>query len=223
MPPAVKPPGLCIFDLDGTLVDSLRDIAEAVNECLELLGLPPCPIERYRHMVGEGVPKLCERALGQTHPHLVERLAELARPRYRTRPLRHTRPYPGVVEMTRQLCDRGVKLAVLSNKPHEMTVAVVRALWPNGVFACIQGYLDEQHRKPDPHYVLRICRELDVSPARVCLVGDTPTDIETARRCGARVVGVTWGFRARADLVAAGAAEIVDDPAALVALLGCRK
>jgi phosphoglycolate phosphatase len=221
MPLAVKPPALCIFDLDGTLVDSLRDIAEALNECLELLGLPPQPIDRYRYMVGEGVPKLCERALGPTHPHLVDRLAELARPRYRVRPLRYTRPYPGVGESLQRLRRGGMKLAVLSNKPHEMTVGMVRTFWPDGIFDRIQGYVDERHRKPDPHYVLRICRELGVSLSRTCVIGDTPTDVETARRSGAAGVGVCWGFRSRADLAEAGADCLVDDPAELVEMLGC--
>jgi len=221
MPPAVKPPALCIFDLDGTLVDSLRDIAEAVNECLELLGLPPQPLDRYRYLVGEGIPRLCERALGQSHPHLVNRLAEVARPRYRVRPLRHTRPYPGVVEMTQTLRRRDLRLAVLSNKPHEMTTSMVRALWPANTFDRVQGYVDERHRKPEPYYVLRICQELGVSPARTWLVGDTPTDIETAKRSGAVGIGVTWGFRSRADLADAGAEHLVEDPAQLAAMLGC--
>ena len=213
---AVKRPTLCIFDLDGTLVDSLRDIAEAVNESLELLGLPAQPIDDYRHKVGEGVPKLCERVLGDTHPHLVARLAELARPRYRVRPLQHTRPYLGVVRALDDLRRIGVRLAVLSNKPHELTVAVVRAFWPANVFAQIQGYVDAQHRKPDPHYVLQICRGLGVSPGQTWVVGDTPTDIETARRCGALSVGITWGFRTREDLAQAGANLLVDSPAELV-------
>jgi phosphoglycolate phosphatase len=190
---AVKPPELCIFDLDGTLLDSLRDIAEALNECLELLGLRSHPIDRYRYMVGEGVPKLCERALGETRPELVSRLAELARPRYRVRPLRHTRPYAGVVEMTETLRQRGVKLAVLSNKPHALTVQVIRAFWPEDTFDIIQGYVEEDRRKPDPHYVRRICGALSVSPGRTCVIGDTPTDIETARRAGA--VGVSLSVR----------------------------
>lgn len=219
MPLAVKPPALCIFDLDGTLLDSLRDIAEALNECLEVLGLPVHPIDRYRRMVGEGVPKLCERAIGATHPHLVDRLAELARPRYRARPLRHTRPYPGVIEMVAGLHRAGVKLAVLSNKPHHMTVSMVRTFWPDRTFCCVQGYVAEQRRKPDPYHVLQICGELDLAPSAACVIGDTPTDVETARRSGAMGIGVAWGFRSRADLSAAGCEHIVETPAELMALL----
>jgi phosphoglycolate phosphatase len=172
-------------------------------------------------MVGEGVPKLCERAVGATHPQLVDRLIELARPRYRVRPLRHTRPYPGVVEMIEQLRRAKVKLAVLSNKPHETTVSMVRTFWPDHTFDRVQGYVEEQHRKPDPYYVLQFCRELDVDPSEVCMIGDTPTDIETAGRSGVVGVGVTWGFRVRSDLVDRGAEWLVDSPAELVGLLGC--
>ncbi|MEP0846513.1 MAG: HAD family hydrolase [Phycisphaerae bacterium] len=223
MSPTAKPPKLCIFDLDGTLVDSLRDIADALNECLDLLGLPTRPLEQYRYMVGEGVPTLCRRAIGDTHPLLVARLAELARARYRAYPLVHTKPYPGVVELVGALRRSGVRLGVLSNKPHELTTRVVRAFWTEDAFEAVQGYVDEQHRKPDPHYVRAMCEQLGVSPAQTCLVGDTPTDVETARRAGARCLAITWGFRTRDDLLAAGATEIVDRPdEALQALLGQR-
>jgi len=208
-------PRACIFDLDGTLVDSLRDIAESVNHCLELLGLPTRPVSDYRYLVGEGIPTLCERAIAQSHPDLVGRLVELARTYYRTRLLVHTRPYPGVPEAVERLRRRGVALAVLSNKPHEATVRIVRAFWPNGEFAAVYGYREEELRKPSPAYVLRICAELAVSPADTWVVGDTPTDIETSRRAQAIGIGVTWGFRTRAELQAAGARYIVDDPAEL--------
>lgn len=207
-----RQPKAYIFDLDGTLVDSLRDIAEALNYCLDLLGIEPRPVESYRYMVGEGVPTLCERAIGQSHPHLVARLSDLVRARYRVQLIRHTQPYAGVPELIGRLKAHGGKLGVLSNKPHEMTLRVVRAFWPDGAFDDVQGYVLEQHRKPDPHYVLQMCQRLGVLPADTWLVGDTPTDVLTAARAGAHCVAVTWGFRARADLEAAGATHIVDRP-----------
>lgn len=213
------PPRLCVFDLDGTLVNSLRDIAEALNECLELLGIPPHPVEHYRYMVGEGVPKLCQRAIGGSHPHLVGRLIELARPRYRTRIVHHTRPYPGVPELIDALRTRGLPLAVLSNKPHEMTCDVVRRFWPAGVFARVQGYVEEAYRKPHPQYLRSICRSLGVELADACMIGDTPTDITTAQRAGTAAIGVTWGFRTHSDLAAAGAETIADQPADVLAAL----
>ncbi len=212
MPKPLPPPRACVFDLDGTLVDSLRDIADALNHCLRLLGLPARPVDDYRYMVGEGVPKLCQRAIGESHPHLVQRLAELARPYYRTQVVRHTRPYPGVPELVERLRRAGVKLAVLSNKPHDMTVRVVEVFWNDDVFDRVYGYVEEGYRKPSPFHLHRICRELDVSPADTWLIGDTPTDVETARAAGAVAVGVAWGFRTRDDLLAAGADYIVDEP-----------
>jgi phosphoglycolate phosphatase len=209
-------PELYVFDLDGTLVDSLADIAEALNECLVMLGLETYPVANYRYMVGEGVPKLAERAIGKRHPQLVARLAELARARYRVRPLRHTRPYVGIDAAVRELAERGAVLAVLSNKPHELTQAVTRAFWPDGLFAHVQGYIDEQHRKPEPFHFLEICEAAGVAPAAACMVGDTPTDIRTAQRAGARSIGVTWGFRTRADLAESHPDRIIDRPEALL-------
>lgn len=211
-PESLPAPRACCFDLDGTLVDSLRDLGEALNHCLELLGLPTHSIDRYRYMVGEGMPKLCQRAVGATHPHLTPRLTELARVFYRTRILRHTRPYPGVPELVNRLRHRGLRLAVLSNKPHALTNRIVRSFWPDNTFAVIQGYEREEHRKPSPHHVNEICAALAVQPSELWLIGDTPTDVETAARAGAPCVAVTWGFRTRGDLEAAGANCIVDHP-----------
>ncbi|MCK4343006.1 MAG: HAD family hydrolase [Phycisphaerae bacterium] len=212
MPEPLPKPRACIFDLDGTLVDSLQDIAESLNHCLELLGLPTYPVTRYRHMAGEGVPKLCQRAVGETHPHLVQRLAELARPLYRTRATRHTRPYPGVSELVERLRAARIRLGVLSNKPHDLTVRIVRTFWSDNTFQVVYGYLEEQRRKPSPYYLRRICERLAVAPAETWMVGDTPTDLETAHAAGAVAIGAAWGFRPRADLVAARARWVVDYP-----------
>jgi phosphoglycolate phosphatase len=212
MPVPPERPTACIFDLDGTLVDSLRDIGEAVNECLELLGLAAYPLERFRYMVGDGVPMLCQRAIGRSHPHLVGRLVELTRARYRTRPLRHTVPYAGVRELLSRLRASEVRLAVLSNKPHDMTSRIIRAFWPGGVFGAIYGYQNDELRKPDPTCALRICGELGVEPARTWLIGDTPTDVQTARSGGMTCIATTWGFRTAEELRAAGAEWIVAHP-----------
>lgn len=205
-------PAACIFDLDGTLIDSLQDIAESANECLELLGLLPRPVVDFRYLVGDGVPKLCQRAIGATHPHLVPRLSDLVRARYRTRPLRHTVPYEGVPALIGRLSERGMPLAVLTNKPHEITLRIVAALWPGRPFGAVYGYQQDEYRKPHPRFAQQICDELGVRPQDTWVIGDTPTDVETARRLGAVSIGVTWGFRERADLEAAGAVRIVDRP-----------
>ncbi|MBL8879602.1 MAG: HAD family hydrolase [Phycisphaerales bacterium] len=206
------PPSAVIFDLDGTLVDSLQDIAEAMNECLRTFGLPDRPISDYRYLVGEGVPVLCQRVLTGANPHLLDALIQMVRSRYRERPLLHTRPYPGVAELVNRLRAAGVPLGVLSNKPDEMTRLVTREFWPDGVFGAVQGYVEEHLRKPDPTQLLRMCAALGARPVSAWLVGDTPTDVETAARAGVHSVAVTWGFRTREDLAAAGAVDIVDEP-----------
>lgn len=212
MPVFKELPEALIFDLDGTLVDSLRDIADSLNACLELLGVETYPVENYRYMVGEGVPKLCRRAIGAKHPELVERLIELARARYRTRTMIHTRPYTGVPELIARLGAARIPLGVLSNKPHELTAHMVSTFWPAGEFPAVMGYITEERRKPDPQFALQIASKLGGAPQHTWIVGDTPTDIETAHNAGMRCVAVTWGFRPRADLVAAAADVIVDRP-----------
>ncbi|MBW7903982.1 MAG: HAD family hydrolase [Phycisphaerae bacterium] len=215
-------PRLLILDLDGTLVDSLRDIAEATNECLDLLALPTRPLSDFRFLVGEGFPALGRRAVDESHQHLVPRLVDLARARYRTRFLRHTVPFPGVREMVASLRTAGIRLGVVSNKPHDLTTRIVNAFWPGAVFDAVQGYLREEWRKPNPHHALEMCRTLDVPPPDSWFIGDTATDILTGLRAGMRAVGVSWGFRPRSELEQAGAHTVVDTPAALAALAGCR-
>ncbi len=212
-------PQCCVFDLDGTLVDSLADIADACNTTLSLLGLPPFPPDSYRQLAGEGLPRLCEKAIGQTHPHLVTRMAELVRAVYRTRAVRKTRPFTGLPEVLKTLRLRGIRLAVLSNKPHDLTRRVVAAFWPAGCFEVVQGQLLGGVRKPDPTTLRGVCERMDVGVGDTWLVGDTATDMLTAANAGAVGVGVTWGFRDRVELAAAGARQIVDRPAELLRLL----
>lgn len=204
--------------MDGTLVDSLRDIADATNECLELLGVPVISIPSYRYLVGDGIVRLAQRAIGETHPELVSRLIELTRARYRLAPLKHTRPYAGVPDLVSQVQSAGKKLGVLSNKPHELTQRITRTFWPND-FHAIQGYVEDRLRKPNPHFILQMCAALGVAPQETCLIGDTPTDVETARQAGCQCIGITWGFRTRADLLEAGATVIADTPEAVAKLL----
>ncbi len=215
----LPPPQACIFDLDGTLLDSLRDVGESLNECLELLGLETFPLDRYRYMVGEGIIKLCERALADRHPELLGRLIELSRARYRTRPERFTAPFAGVPGLIATLHRAGLPLAVLSNKPHDMTTLLVHRFWPQREFAEVQGYVLEAERKPDPTLALRLCEKLGVAPRETCLIGDTATDVETARRGGLIPLGVAWGYRPVDELVSAGAHALFDRPEDLAAAL----
>lgn len=204
-----------VFDLDGTLINSLGDIANALNARLELLGLPQRSLSELRYMVGEGFPRLCERAIGETAPELVPRLIELARAHYRTRLVEASHPYAGIRELIDYLTETDIPLCVLSNKPHPLTVRVVNILWPEQPFRLVFGHGTRFERKPDPGQLLQICADLGVAPQQTWMVGDTPTDILTAQAAGAIGIGVTWGFRTHSELIAAGAEYIVDHPSEL--------
>jgi phosphoglycolate phosphatase len=206
-----------IFDLDGTLVDSLADIGLAMDAALAGFGLPPHPLAAYRQMVGEGAAVLAERASAGAG-RAVDQAALLAayRREYEARGHRSTTVYPGVAALLGRLAADEVPMAVLSNKPDEFTRALVAVRFPDIPFAAVAGQRPGVPRKPDPHAALLLAAALDVPPALVAFVGDTAVDIETARAAGMIAVGVLWGFRGEDELVAAGAAHLLEDPLALL-------
>jgi phosphoglycolate phosphatase len=208
-------PAAIVFDLDGTLIDSLGDIASALNARLKLLGLPQRNLTELRYMVGEGFPRLCERAIGETAPELVPRLIELARVHYRTRLVEESHPYAGIRELIDSLAETDIPLCVLSNKPHPLTERIVKILWPEQPFRLVFGHGTRFERKPDPGRLLQICTDLGVALQQTWMVGDTPTDILTAQAAGTIGIGVTWGFRTSDELVASGAQYIVEHPSEL--------
>ncbi len=212
-----------IFDLDGTLVDSLGDIASAMNEVLERHGFPTHPLAAYRRFVGDGMERLVRRALPPVDEAVVERVLRDMRATYARHALRTTRPYPGVPELLDRLSAAGVGLAVLSNKPHEPAVAMVRALLPRWPFAAVQGAVPGRPRKPDPAGALDLVRRLGVAPEGCLLVGDTPTDMATARAAGMVPVGVLWGFRPESELRRAGARFLIRRPLELLGVLEGRR
>ncbi len=208
-----------VFDLDGTLADTLPDIAGAVDAGLTALGLPGCSIAQVRAWVGEGLPTLCARALGSRTDAPLDRLVQLVTEHYTAHRLDRTRPYPGVVELLASLSGAGIPMAVLTNKPQIHTGPIVEALFGAGLFMEVRGYQREERRKPDPRDLLEIAAGMGLPPAAVLMVGDSSTDIRTARNAGARPVGVTWGYRSRDELLAAGAAQLIDRPDELLSLL----
>ena len=196
-----------LFDLDGTLLDTLRDIGEACNRVLTERGYPPHPIEAYRYLVGDGARVLWQRALpaGQRDDATLEAcltdyIAEYARG-WNV----HTQPYEGVAEMLDAIVDRGMNLAVLSNKPHPFTVQCVDTFLARWQFHAVRGQSDTFPRKPDPASALDVARQLGTTPGRILYVGDTGTDMQTATAAGMFAVGVLWGFRERDELAANGA------------------
>jgi phosphoglycolate phosphatase len=208
-----------IFDLDGTLVDSLDDLAESMNTVLLGQGFPPQPVDAYRLYVGDGVVNLVRRALpprAAAEPALVERCSRAMREVYAKRWSEKTRPYPGVPDLLRELGRRGIRMAVLTNKPHETAVAVVDHFLGSRTFQAVQGARDGLPRKPDPAGARELLKVLQTRAEAALFVGDTGTDMDTARAAGIASVGVLWGFRAREELDDHGAGHLIERPEELL-------
>lgn len=212
-----------IFDLDGTLIDSLRDLAEATNWGLKQLGLPTHPVEAYRYMVGMGRHELCRRAAGNENEERVDRLSTLMTRHYSEHCLDHSRPYEGIVDMLKELQGVGLKMGILSNKPQNFVDLTVRTLLGQFVFDAVIGDRDGLERKPDPQGALLIAETFGLPPASVAYVGDTSIDMDTANRAGMVALGVTWGFRTRAELEEANAHQIAETPDELYRILAGTK
>ena len=211
-----------VFDLDGTLLDSLADIGESMNLVLERDGMPVHPLADYREFVGDGITMLARRALpeGRRDNAAVARAAASMRQVYSERLAVRTRPYDGIPELLDALHRRGTKLAVLSNKLHEMTVALVEKLLARWTFDPVFGERPSVPKKPDPASALEIAGLLGIAPAAIAYVGDTRIDMETARRAGMLAIGAAWGFRPESELRTAGAAAIARTPLDVLKLVG---
>lgn len=210
-----------LFDLDGTLLNTLRDLADAANHALTAQGFPAHPVDAYRYFVGEGAQNLVTRALPEAArtEAAIQRALALFRDAYAQNWNAHTRPYPGVPELLAALRARRLPLAVLSNKPNDFTQQCVHALLPDGEFACVFGQREGRPRKPDPSGALEIAATLGVTPADVLYVGDSGIDMQAARAAGMFPVGALWGFRDKAELLANGAQALIARPEELLGLL----
>ena len=211
-----------LFDLDGTLLDTLEDLADSTNAALAAMGLPPHPLKAYKTFVGDGLEILVRRVMGPRadDPAEVARGVELARQEYARRWADKSRPYSGVPELLDGLTARGIPMAVLSNKPHEFTQLCVTRLLSKWHFAVVQGATPELPKKPDPSGALAAAAGLDVTPADILYLGDTNTDMRTAAAAGMYPVGAVWGFRTAEELREAGAAALANDPRDVLAILG---
>jgi phosphoglycolate phosphatase len=208
-----------LFDLDGTLADTLDDIAASMNWALERNDLNPHPPDAYRELVGEGVGRLVERALPVERQDLHEAVLEDLRAHYTDHMLDRTVPYPGIPELLDELSRRCLPMAVLSNKPEVATRWMMERLFSEWPFAVVAGERPGVPHKPDPEAAIEIARGLGIPPARVLYLGDTRTDMETAVAAGMFGVGALWGFRDRAELVAHGASAVVEHPGEILRIL----
>ncbi len=211
-----------ISDLDGTLLDTLQDLADSMNGTLSHFGFPVHELEKYRYFVGDGMENLVLRSLpdsAKNDPRLISRCLEMMSKSYERNWSVKTRPYPGIAELLDALRARGLKMAVLSNKPHDFTLKLVEELLPAWRFEAVVGARPPIPLKPDPSSALEIANMLGVGPARFLYLGDTATDMKTANTAGMFAVGALWGFRGAAELIAGGAAKLIGKPAELLELL----
>lgn len=187
-----------IFDLDGTLIDSLEDLGEAVNHAMDQKGFPRHTLAEYRQMVGHGVRNLVMQALPaslQADDALVDECLGVFKAYYTAHIDVHTRPYPGMEDLLRHLHENGVLLAVASNKFQSGTEHLVAKLFPGIPFVAILGNREGYPLKPDPEIVGEVLRKAGVSQADAVMVGDSGTDMKTAENGGVRGIAVNWGYR----------------------------
>lgn len=208
-----------IFDLDGTLADTLTDIATTLNAVLTSMGLPTHPAEAYKGFVGAGIATAAERALAREHLPRRDEVVSRFRELYGQHLLDTSRPYEGIPALLDALDARRAPMSVLSNKPHEPTRVITDALFGKRRFRAVYGQRDGVPKKPDPTVALELAGMMGVEPDECVFVGDTLIDMETARQAGMVGVGVLWGFRPREELVDHGASAIIATPAELLAVL----
>lgn len=209
-----------IFDLDGTLLDTLDDLADCMNAVLRDFGMPAHPADPYRYFVGDGMENLARRAAPVgTGDATIKKMAAAMGEKYAAGWAAKTKPYAGIPELLEELGKRGLKLGVLSNKPDAFTQVMVRHYFGEGCFQAVFGAREHVARKPDPAGALEIAHGFELVPAEILYLGDTNTDMRTGRAAGMRTIGVTWGFRPVEELEGAGAQAIVDRPAEVLGLL----
>lgn len=211
---------LAIFDLDGTLVNSVEDLANAVNHTLAEMHYPTHPLDAFYYFVGNGVKKLCERALpASASAEEAEQLLTQFYAYYATHCLDCTRPYDGMLSVLNQLKAKGMQLAVASNKPQPFVETIVKHFFGESQFDQILGSSDNRPRKPSPEIIIEIMSVCSIAPKQAIMIGDSNVDIETAKRAGIDSIGCTWGFRGKEELQKAGATYFAEKPSDLPEIL----
>ena len=212
----------CIFDLDGTLIDSIKAIAYTANLTLKKYGLGPVDEEHYKVFIGDGYKKLIERALihcGDKDLVNYEDGLVTYMEYFKIHCMHEVKAYDGIKEMLEFLKENNIKIAVLSNKPHERTVENVQGIFGLNTFDRVAGEQDGVKRKPDPEGAIITAKELEVSPKECLYIGDTNTDMKTGISAGMDTVGVTWGFRTREELESYKPKYIIDSPKEIIDII----
>ena len=208
-----------IFDLDGTLLDSIEDIASSMNKVLESLQLRTHKIEDYKYFVGGGVDILVENALSNQSKEIKDEVTKRFKIEYDGKLHSKTLPYDGIYELLDELKKLDINLAVLSNKPHEFTVSYVNHFFKNYNFKEIHGQKKDVPKKPDPKAALDIVKCLDSSCENTYFIGDTKIDMQTAKSANMTAIGVLWGFRDEKELRDFGADFIVSNPLEILKII----
>ena len=210
-----------IFDLDGTLLNTIDDIANSVNSVLEKSGFPVHSTEEIKYFVGTGFYNLIRLALPEKNRDdgTIKKLVEMLREEYNTRWNQYTKPYDGIAELLDELTKRNVKKAVLSNKADNFTKIIVAQLLPQWQFEVVWGERPDVPKKPDPTAALEIADMLNIPPDEFILLGDSSYDIQTGVAAGMFAVGALWGFRTADELKSAGADALIEKPLDLLKLL----
>ncbi|MDA3941478.1 MAG: HAD family hydrolase [Spirochaetia bacterium] len=210
-----------IFDLDGTLLYTLGDIALALNMVLTELDMPTHPEEAYMKFVGHGLMETLKRACPeQCSEEILEKGYLRVIEEYSKNPVIGTKPYEGISQLLDSLIDKGIKIAILSNKEDKLVKYIAEKLLSTWHFLTIQGILPDVPPKPDPFAVNQIIKDMNVEFSEAIFVGDSGVDMKTAANSGLLGVGVTWGYRDIVELTEAGAGIVIDKPEDLVRILG---
>jgi phosphoglycolate phosphatase len=213
--------GAVIFDLDGTLVDTLADLENSMNAVLKKFGYPVHPPDSYRYFVGDGVEMLVRRALppDSVDDCTVKRCVEAMEEEYSRRWNDKIKLYEGIPELLSYLEEAGIPKAVLSNKPHDFTCLIVETILSQWSFAEVRGAKPSVPKKPDPGVALNIAVKLGVPPQQILYLGDTNVDMRTANRANMFAVGALWGFRTVEELIESGAKAVVETPTEVIKLM----
>ena len=204
-----------LFDLDGTLVNTLDDLAYAMNYALSFHGLPTHPVDDYRYFVGNGIHILTERACAD-RKDMKERVEKTYAAYYSAHWNVYSKPYPNIIETLKCLKEQKIKLCVFSNKPHADTVHVIQYFFGKEIFDAVQGQTEDMPIKPDPAGAKRLAKHLDVAEDQMLYVGDSGVDMQCAKRAGMHATGALWGFRDREELLSNGAEILLQQPLELL-------
>ncbi len=210
-----------IFDLDGTLVDSIEDLADSLNKVLKNNNLPTHHVDIYKKLVGSGIKKLVHDAMPQEHQNtpLQQKCTQAMFEVYQTNCMNKTKPYPGIIELLDVLDKKGIKYAVLSNKADEFSKKIVASLFPQRNFASVIGVTDEASKKPAPKNALKISQDLGYKAEEIVFVGDSGIDMQTANNAGMCAVGALWGFKSKEELNENKACYTIEYPTDLLKIL----